>query len=1323
MKLFDRKGRPVEVPDDQVHDALSSGEYGAPKGTRVPVRMDGRIGTVPIERLGIALDGDATVIPQSAYDAAKLQAEYGDAGHGALALGTEALDTATLGASNAAIRAIGGKGAAQTVRKSQEANPFATGVGTAVGIVGPVVADVASAGTLTPALAAGVAGRTAARGAEGAAVRAAEGGIAKHLAERVALGADIDAGLSTAGEATERAFQIGKAGSAGEVRIAPRLADEIASVGPSRPGISFGREAALDPAAVSGGDLSPPSEIKKFALRILHGDAARGEAGAVRNAADREFLVNNTAEIRAEVERLRVLEANAAPGPFQIQAFAKDAPLAAEEALGSPIKIGNLPRARAFEDAAEATAPIRLATEPIGAGTRLPGEAPAFDLRAGINPNAGEIRALPHSPPKVKPFTAREVAEHRKDLGITPSRRFEMVPISDVEAQATWEPGKLDSLRNQLKKTGKIDPVRLTRDGSGPWVIEDGIHRTALAREMGMTHVPAVVTEYRPVGAAAKGLEGPIGLGRGRAALNADVLLADEAAQPFVFGKSANRAVELGDVGQVGSFESKLRPISIGPPGIAPEIEAEIVKDFGSLGPGRAARALPPGVAGDFEAVGAQALRDVPEFAGAMPPRMLPPAGLAPEVAAAEEAARVGRVAEAAQVVEQARAAGAAAERAAAEATGKGVIRQTVEGALFGPTRAVNFAGQMVEDAVRGVLGREAETALGRIAQDALVKAARGATEGGIYGLGNEVGHQFLQDDPDLSAERLSAAWFNGALLGGGFGAATGALGRGAKEAIGKVVGNEGISKFLSDKAGEHMWHAAGGTKKMAGNAQQYAGGTAKVGNLIREDAQRLMGRTPGTREELLELSQLMQKHHGGGLDAVFGQLDDATVGSGGMKLGDILKKVERAERELKDRAAPHQQLTSFKERIIDALEARDVLTGEVAMNTPVTFKQLRDFRRTADEASKFESTNPNAVRDSFRQLRHSFESEIEAAAEPHITKAGGSLLKDYKAAKAGYQAGKLLEKAAGSGVAANQANQFTSLTDKLFGLGAGAVVGHGTGPVGGFLAHQMAGYASKQFRKNFDFVVSDVLTKLASISKGAQVLDAAQAANVKVQKRMDQGLKAVRKGLDGKEVDAIPLVPGPKTYEERVALVKNLAAQHEQVMGHLNDVSGPLGRSAPNVAGALNTTALRTLTFLVEAIPKPPKPPKDNLTPKAFDRNWEPSDPQKAAFNRRYTMAAHPELAPALVAVGAYTVEHDQALLATHPKMKSDMGAKLRAELDKRTKAVPPGMRPSVKLFLGVPSVDKELGRMMQSNYQTQDKGQKPPKPLKINTDNMKLR
>lgn len=87
-----------------------------------------------------------------------------------------------------------------------------------------------------------------------------------------------------------------------------------------------------------------------------------------------------------------------------------------------------------------------------------------------------EVKALPFEKPKLQ--------KHQ---------RLEIVPLDAIKPQAVWSEGKLEALRKRAKEGGKVGAVRLMKDDDGNWVVVDGIHRTALARETGMTHIAAIV--------------------------------------------------------------------------------------------------------------------------------------------------------------------------------------------------------------------------------------------------------------------------------------------------------------------------------------------------------------------------------------------------------------------------------------------------------------------------------------------------------------------------------------------------------------------------------------------------------------------------------------------------------------------------------------------------------------------------------------------------------------------------------------------------------------------------------------------------------------
>lgn len=1018
MKLFDRSGKQIDVPDDQAPALIASGQLGAPAGTRIPIKVNGVVGSVPVEDLHTYLANGASLSSQAEYDEADLQAKYGDTPHKALALGTEALNTATLGLSNAAISSLGPE-ARETVRKSQQANPVTTGVGTAVGIGGQIAADLLSGGTATPAL--------AERALAGAGERAlARAGAA--AGERSAAGALARLGEGAAARTGERA---------------------LARAGES---------------AVAHAETTPLEGIL---------EAARGRLPGVGEEMAGEVVPTNLG----------------LPGPSTRMLPSSSLARPPVEGVLEP-PLGRLPPVPE-----ELAGEVALRGLPGGAPQGLPGAAPA--------------RALP---------------EH----------------IADAEFEA----------------------------------------------------LPPSIRSGRPPG-------------------------------PF-----ANPPVSLAD------------------------IEAKAINDV-------------------KQAINAHApiTQDL-----------------------AEAAAKVA-VQDAAPTI---------------KAYGKGLIREAVEASLLGPQRLVQGGGQAVENAVRRLVGSEAETALGRIAQKTVATAARGAFEGGVYGVANEAGHQWLQDDPTLNGERLASAWFHGALLGGAFGGGLGLVSGTGREAISKVVGNEGISSYLTEKSGERMWHAAGPTKAMTAEAERYAGGAAEVGNRIREDAQQILGRAPKSREELVELAGKMKEKHSNAIDAVLQKLDTAENRAERPKLGAVLDDIDGVIDALKKRAAPTASLEGFKQRIVDAVGAGDKLTGEIDREARLSFRQLRDIRVTADEMAKF---HPYPGMDSTPQIaaqeiRGKLEGRLEKIADKLANEEGGSLLKDYKAAKRGYQAGVLLEKAAARGVAADGTNHLYSLTDKIAAV-PGAMIGHAVaGPMGAILSHVATEHASKVIRRNFDFVVSDVLAKLANVSRGEHVLNAAQKTNERVQTRIDKGVKAVSRAADGKAPTEEVLKTGPQTFEERRNQVLRVAAEHEAVLSHLQAVTSPLDQAAPSVAAALQTASLRALTYLVGALPKPPPPNPASLTPELDQKNWKPSDKDKAKFNRKWEAVVHPENALALVAAGQYTRDHDEALNATHPKMKGDMAEKVNRELASRTKAVSANMRASTRLFLGVPQIEPSLGRLMQSNYKP------PPAP-----------
>ena len=196
MELFDPKeNKAVEVHEDHVHAAIQAG-YRYRQGTRIPIMVDGVVSTIPAENLAAS----DKVVSQDELNKAKLQKEYGDTAHAAEAFGINALDTATLGASNFVAGALGPKGTKERIRNTLAANPTAATAGTVAGMAIPIAADIATGGAATPLVAPELAGAAARLGLGGA-----ELARGASLAVRGAEAAELATIGKTAGAATRAA--------------------------------------------------------------------------------------------------------------------------------------------------------------------------------------------------------------------------------------------------------------------------------------------------------------------------------------------------------------------------------------------------------------------------------------------------------------------------------------------------------------------------------------------------------------------------------------------------------------------------------------------------------------------------------------------------------------------------------------------------------------------------------------------------------------------------------------------------------------------------------------------------------------------------------------------------------------------------------------------------------------------------------------------------------------------------------------------------------------------------------------------------------------
>jgi hypothetical protein len=234
------------------------------------------------------------------------------------------------------------------------------------------------------------------------------------------------------------------------------------------------------------------------------------------------------------------------------------------------------------------------------------------------------------------------------------------------------------------------------------------------------------------------------------------------------------------------------------------------------------------------------------------------------------------------------------------------------------------------------------------------------------------------------------------------------------------------------------------------------------------------------------------------------------------------------------------------------------------------------------------------------------------------------------------------------------------------------------------------------------------------------------EAMKNRVVAKIDDGVASIKRALLGTgERGNTGLPPHSRdTYEKRRESVLHVASQADSVQAHLSGTVAPIATHAPAAAQAFQTASVRTLQYLMSALPKPPAPRADSLTPQIDMEAWTPSDQQKDQFSRKFDMATHPEHALKLVANGTITQQHVEALQATNPRMYAIQSQRLNAELSKLSKPVPYSAQGSIKTFLGIPQMDPDLQRLISQPASQAAKGGAhgaPKRPLKM-TDNMTL-
>ncbi|HMF11746.1 MAG TPA: hypothetical protein VKE94_05550 [Gemmataceae bacterium] len=289
MKMFDKTGTSIEVPDDQVQAAYQSGQYALAPGSKIPMKGTDGTGYVDSADFGKALDEGQSVMTPDEVAQVKREQWYGNTSGQVLAGAAGLARGLTGGASDVALvegaKALGGEKWGKTFREelqgAQEINPTLSTGSEVVGALAPFAA-VGKAGAVARGAGAIPRGIAAAGdiagGAVGKGIVAAIGeGAASRIASTAVSGA-VQGGIAGVGMAASEA-ELGNTELTGEKLLA-----------------AVGHGALLGGA--TGGALQATGEMGSYILGRMHPFlSGQAEENAWRALNPRKALVADAERI------------------------------------------------------------------------------------------------------------------------------------------------------------------------------------------------------------------------------------------------------------------------------------------------------------------------------------------------------------------------------------------------------------------------------------------------------------------------------------------------------------------------------------------------------------------------------------------------------------------------------------------------------------------------------------------------------------------------------------------------------------------------------------------------------------------------------------------------------------------------------------------------------------------------------------------------------------------------------------------------------------------------------------------------------------------
>ncbi len=591
---------------------------------------------------------------------------------------------------------------------------------------------------------------------------------------------------------------------------------------------------------------------------------------------------------------------------------------------------------------------------------------------------------------------------------------------------------------------------------------------------------------------------------------------------------------------------------------------------------------------------------------------------------------------------------GATAPESIAEIGMSQAAKQAARGAArFTPGALAEAGGQATENAIMKAFGTAAAESgnkklVSEIVKKSIAKGAGSAVEGAAFGA-----NQLLREDAigsaDLNAENLLAYAGEGALLGGGLGAALvpggvvmkeigGGLSKGLKKVGAQLFDPIKDSAKLMDLTPAQMVRFQEKNPQFLEKLPDWL--RNNLGLKITDSAESLSTKLGKVEEKAIL-----------GIDNTVAALDDKLAQSGA-KIGpgiydDVAKQLQTDFVEPYSNMKSMASHTAKAESLVEDFEsaaARHRLEG-----TTPTFAELRDMRIKMDKLGKavYKSADPAEGALAAYSARKAFNDTMKKYAQTVDPKLAEDFARhnlDYHVATT--LGGRMSQKALKSG-------NFVGFRDLLFGS-IGMEAGH---PILG----TTAAIASK-------FINSDLKRKmviLSQVEKGAQ--NAAAKTAAAMEHFFEKASKPAKILSSGALIRSqLSREPGsdekPKNkqaaYKNVLKNVATLSADPVKMQDRMAKSTHVLAYAAPQTAAAMGQTMLRATQFLARKIPKDARDSHFNQ----FESEYEPSSVEMSKFERYLQVIDNPLSALQDLKSGALTRDHVEALKAVYPNLYNEM-------------------------------------------------------------------